>query len=172
VASADGLGHRMRVKAMAKRYRFRLETLLRLRQQREDEKKRIVASRLRKIRSLEQHKQVLETRIAEQTEIIRGLLVRDQMDVDELKAGRHWMIRLRRGVLEAGGALSSNRAMLAQERADLANARKETKVLERLKEKQQTAFSAELERLDRIEADDLNVTRFAHALTVEECDVV
>lgn len=157
---------------MAQRYKFRLETLLRLRQQREDEKKRVVASRLRKIRTLEQHKQVLETRIAQQTEVIRDLLVQERMDVDELKAGRHWMIRLRRGVLEADGALASNRAILAQERADLANARKETKVLERLKERQQEAFVAEIERQDRIEADDLNVTRFAHARLLEESDVV
>jgi len=157
---------------MAKRYRFRLETLLRLRQQREDEKKRIVASRLRKIRSLEQHKQVLETRIAEQTEVIRDLLVREQMNIDELKAGRHWMIRLRRGVLEAEGALASNRAILAQERADLANARKDTKVLERLKERQQQAFMAEVERQDRLEADDLNTTRFAHARMTEEINLV
>jgi flagellar FliJ protein len=157
---------------MAKRYRFRFETLLRLRQQREDEKKRIVASRLRKIRSLEQHKQVLETRITEQTEVIRNLLVREQMNIDELKAGRHWMIRLRRGVLEAEGALASNRAILAQERADLAIARKETKVLERLKERQQQAFMAEVERQDRLEADDLNTTRFAHARMAEEVDLV
>lgn len=157
---------------MAQRYKFRLETLLRLRQQREDEKKRVVASRLRKIRTLEQHKQALETRIAQQAEVIRDLLVQERMDVDELKAGRHWMIRLRRGVLEADGALASNRAILAQERADLANARKETKVLERLKERQQEAFVAEIERQDRIEADDLNVTRFAHARLLEESDVV
>jgi flagellar biosynthesis chaperone FliJ len=143
-----------------------------LRQQREDEKKRIVAARLRKIKTLEQHKQVLGTRIAEQTEMIRDLLVREQMDVDELKAGRHWMIRLRRGVLDAEGALATNRAILAQERADLANARKETKVLERLKEKQQQAFVAEIERLDRLDADELNVTRFAHAQMAEEVDVV
>jgi flagellar protein FliJ len=152
---------------MAKRYAFRLETLLRLRQQREDEQKRVVASRLRKIRSIEQQKQVLEVRIAEQVDAMRNLLTADRADVDELKAGRHWMVRLRCGVLEAGNAIATNRAILAQERANLANARKDTKILERLKERQREAFLAEIERQDRAESDDLNVTRFAHAALME-----
>jgi flagellar export protein FliJ len=153
---------------MAKRYAFRLETLLRLRQQREDEQKRVVASRLRKIKSIEQQKQVLQVRITEQVDSMRGLLTRGQMDIDQLKAGRHWMVRLRRGVLEADGAIVANRSMLAQERVHLANVRKDTKILERLKEKQREAFLAEIERQDRIESDDMNVTRFAHAVLSED----
>ena len=152
---------------MAKRYAFRLETLLRLRQQREDEQKRVVASRLRKIKTIEQQKQVLEVRIAEQVETMRDLLVSEQMDVDQLKAGRHWMARLRCGVLEAEGAIVANRTILAQERANLANARKDSKILERLKERQREAFFAEIERQDRAESDEMNVTRFAHAVLSE-----
>jgi flagellar export protein FliJ len=155
---------------MAKRYAFRLETLLRLRQQREDEQKRVVASRLRKIKSIEQQKQVLQVRITEQVDSMRGLLTRGQMDIDQLKAGRHWMVRLRRGVLEADGAIVANRSMLAQERVHLANVRKDTKILERLKEKQREAFFVEIERQDRIESDDMNVTRFAHAAFSEESE--
>jgi flagellar protein FliJ len=153
---------------MAKRYAFRLETLLRLRQQREDEQKRVVASRLRKIKSIEQQKQVLQVRITEQVDSMRTLLTVGRMDMDQLKAGRHWMVRLRRGVLEADGAISANRTILAQERVNLANARKDTKILERLKEKQREAFVTEIERQDRIESDDMNVTRFAYAAFSEE----
>ncbi|HVP10476.1 MAG TPA: hypothetical protein VMV94_04715 [Phycisphaerae bacterium] len=152
---------------MAKRYVFRLETLLRLRQQREDEQKRVVASRLRKIRAIEQQRQVLEVRIAEQVDAMRNLLTTDRMDVDQLRAGRSWTLRLRRGVLEADGAIAANRTILAQERANLANARKNTKILERLKERQREAFFAEIERQDRAESDDMNVTRFAHAILSE-----
>jgi flagellar biosynthesis chaperone FliJ len=78
------------------------------------------------------------------------------------------MVRLRRGVLEADGAIVANRSMLAQERVHLANVRKDTKILERLKEKQREAFLAEIERQDRIESDDMNVTRFAHAVLSED----
>jgi flagellar protein FliJ len=152
---------------MAKRYAFRPETLLRLRQQREDQQKRVVASRLRKIRSIEQQKQVLEIRIAEQVDTMRNLLTADQMDVDQMKAGRHWMVCLRRGMLEADGAITANRTILAQERVELANARKNSKILEHLKERQREAFFAEIERQDQAESDDMNVTRFAHAIMSE-----
>jgi flagellar export protein FliJ len=161
-AKAQGLS------CMVKRYTFRLETLLRLRQQREDEQKRVVASRLRKIRTIEQQKEVLEARIAEQVEAMRDWLTADLIDVDQLKAGRHWMVRLRRGVLETEGAIVAHRTILAQERANLANARKDTRILERLKERQREAFFAEIERQDRAESDEMNVTRFAHAIMSQD----
>jgi flagellar export protein FliJ len=155
---------------MAKRFTFRLETLLRLRRQREDEQKRVVASRLRQIRTIEQHRHNLEDRIAEHTEAMRHLLGLEQADVDQLKVGRHWMIRLRRGMLEAEAALAAHRALLAQERVKMAETRKDTKVFERLKEKQREAFLTELERRDRAESDDFNVTRFAHVVLSEDAE--
>jgi len=148
---------------MAKRHTFRLETLLRLRRQREDEQKRVVASRMRRIRSLENNKQTLEVRIADQVEVMRGLLSEPLMNVDQMKSGRHWMVRLRRGVLEADAAISAERAMLAQERRGLAEKRKDTKILDRLKERQREVYLSELARLDQAEMDELNTTRFAHA---------
>ena len=38
---------------MAKRFTFRFDTMLKIRQQREDEQKRVVADRLRQIRQVE-----------------------------------------------------------------------------------------------------------------------
>ncbi|MFH1419584.1 MAG: flagellar FliJ family protein [Planctomycetota bacterium] len=153
---------------MARGYVFRLETLLRLRCQREDEQKRIVASRLRKIRTIEEQKHVLELRITDQTGVMRTLLCDPAMQVDELKAGRHWMVRLRRGVLEADAAIAAHKAMLAQERAELAEARKSSKVLDQLKQRQREAYLAELARAEQSEVDDLNVTRHARALLCED----
>jgi flagellar export protein FliJ len=86
------------------------------------------------------------------------------MDLDELKLGRHWLIRLRRGVLAADAQITAQRGLLAQERADLTEARRQTKVLERLKERQRQAYLVELNRHERAELDEMNVTRFAHAL--------
>jgi flagellar FliJ protein len=148
---------------MAKRHTFRLETLLRLRRQKEDEQKRVVASRLRRIRTLEENKHVLESRIAEQTETMRAMLVEECMEVDQLKSGRYWVIRLRRAVLETDAAIAAERALLAQERLGLTERRKDTKVLQRLKEKQYEAFMAEERRQEQFETDDLNAARFARA---------
>jgi len=155
---------------MAKRYRFRLETLLRLRRQREDEQKRVVAQRLRQVGRIEQHKRLLESNIADQIRLTRDLQGGERIDVDQLKVGRYWMIRLRRGALEADAALAAQRAMLAQERSELAERRKATKVLERLEERQREAHRVGLEREERMELDDMNSTRFVHAM-FEDCRV-
>ncbi len=147
---------------MAKQFTFRLETLRRLRAQREDEQKRVVASRLRKIQELEAHRQLLQQRILEQTDHMRNWLNAATVDVDLVKTGRHWMLRLRRGVLETDAQISSEKAMLAHERAALGELRKQTRVLDRLKEKQRDAYHRELDRQEQIALDDMNVTRFAH----------
>lgn len=149
---------------MAKRYTFRLETLLRLRRQREDEQKRVVAARLREIRTLQQRRQFLETEIARQTATMRDSLTATWMEVDQLKLGRHWVMRLRRGVLETDAQLTTQRAMLAQERTVLADARKDAKVLDRLKERQREAYLAEVNRREQAELDEMNVSRFARAM--------
>jgi len=155
---------------MAKRYTFRLETLLRLRQQREDEKKRVVAARLREIRTLQQRRQFLETEIDRHTTDMRDSLIQQWMDVEQVKLGRHWVMHLRRGALETDAQISAQRALLALERSTLAEARKETKVLDRLKERQRVAYLSEVNRREQIELDEMNVSRFAHAVMAENSE--
>ncbi len=152
---------------MAKRYTFRLEPLLRLRQQREDERKRVVASRLREIATLRRRQELFELQIERQTESMRGSLTTESTNVDALRMCRHWLVGLRRGVLETAAQVSAQRAILAQERATLAEARKETKILDRLKARQREAYMVKLARAEQAELDDMNVTRFAHAATVD-----
>jgi flagellar export protein FliJ len=149
---------------MAKAFTFRFETLLRLRRQVEDEKKRVVAARLRRIHSVQERQALLETRISEQTQAIRESLKSDAMDLDNLRLGRHWLSGLRRGVLEAQSELTAHRAMLAQERAVLSNARKDSEIITRLREKQREQHVTEMNRLEQIEQDEMSVLRFAEAM--------
>lgn len=149
---------------MAKQFTFRLEVLLKLRRQREDEKKRVVAARLREIATVDRRKLAFQMEIARHIQVMRESLCAAEADVDRLKMGRHWLVRLRRGVLESDAHLATLRARLAQERAELAEARKQTKVLERLKERQQEAFAAALNRREQMELDEMNSLRFAFAM--------
>ena len=148
---------------MERRFTFRFGPLLRLRQQREDEQKRIVASRLGEIRRLEERQRTLLGRISQQTDLTRDALRGKEVDLDHLKLSRHWIIRLRRGVLETEAEIATHKALLAQERLKLLEAAKETKVLSRLKERRWERFLAEQERRERVELDEMNVLRFAHA---------
>jgi flagellar export protein FliJ len=141
-----------------------LEALLKLRRQREDEKKRIVAARLREIATLEQRRTTLLAEIDQHTEAMRQALSAASANLDQLKMGRHWLVRLRRGVLDTDAQLNAQRVILLRERAELAEARKDTKVLERLKERQRIAYLAALNRREQMELDEMNSLRHAHAM--------
>ncbi|MBI5763867.1 MAG: flagellar FliJ family protein [Planctomycetes bacterium] len=155
---------------MAGRFAFRFETLLRLRKQREDERKRVVAARLRRISELMERRNNLLSAIDGQTDSLRSALRGGAVDVDQVRWGRHWLTHLRRGVLDTDAELSGQRAMLAQERATLVEARKDTEVLARLRERRLEAWSAEAARREQIESDEMNTLRFAHASLTESED--
>ncbi len=146
---------------MAKRYTFRFETLLSLRRQREEQEKRVVASRLREIRKLEQRQEALVLRIEEHTDLTRGALRDGVLDLDRLKLGRHWIVRLRRGVLEAEAELSTHKAILAQERMKLAEASKQRKILGKLRETRRDRFLFEQNRQEQAASDEVSVLRHA-----------
>lgn len=155
---------------MAGRFAFRFETLLRLRKQREDERKRVVAARLRQIGELMERRNNLLTAIDGQTDSLRSALRGGTVDVDQVRWGRHWLTHLRRGVLDTDAELSGQRAMLAQERATLVVARKDTEVLARLRERRLEAWNVEAARREQIESDEMNTLRFAHASLTESED--
>jgi flagellar export protein FliJ len=142
--------------------RFRLETLLRVRRAREDERKRTVAARLRAIEALRQKRAELEVQLRAQTDALRAALTGENADVNFLRWGRHWLGRLQAGIRQVDAEAAQHGAMLAHERAALAHARKETKVLERLKERQLEAWAAEEGRRQQGDLDDMNGMRFVY----------
>ena len=152
---------------MAGRFHFRFETLLRLRRQKEDLQKRVVAARVRQIQQLQERHGLLTTRIAQQSESIRGQLREGTVDVDTLRSARHWLVRLRQGVLQTDAEIAAHRAILAQERVALVESRKEAEVMARLRLRQEATFVAQLEREEQLETDDLNTMRFARIARAE-----
>jgi flagellar export protein FliJ len=147
---------------MPQAFAFRFETLLRLRRQREEEQRRVVAARLRLIAAVQRRQDLLRRRIDQESEAIRASLRGPAADIEQLRWGRHWLSRLRRGALEAEAELAAHRAMLAQERAALLEARTRHEVLHRLKEMQVDQHRAALARREQAEADEMSVLRFSH----------
>ena len=156
---------------MATRFAFRFETLLKLRKQREGHCQRIVAARLRQIVTLKARRVKLEEQIARQADDFRRSLGVGTLDVEEVRLSRHWLLKLRERVLQAEAELAGQHAILAQERAALAEARKASKILETLRARQHSTFTAQLQRREQQELDELNMTRFAHAAMTMEREI-
>jgi len=145
---------------MAKRFVFRLETLLKLRRQREDRQKRVVAERLRQITRVQHEIGTLERQIGDQIQAMRAEATGASLDVPHLARSRHWLSHLQRGRLEAEGHLRLLEARLAQERAVLTNAVKDRRVLEKLRERQEQRHRRELDRIEMLASDESNTVRF------------
>ncbi len=147
---------------MAKRFQFRFETILKLRRQREDEHKRIVADRLRQIAQVQDQLASLERQIEQETQAIRRSTSGGTIDLQQTVRHRHWLGHLHKSSLEAQARLRFLEARLAQERTQLAEAVKQRRVIEKLKERQSSAHIKAQERRETLELDELGTVRFAY----------
>ena len=148
---------------MASARTFRFEALLRLRQAKEDEQKRIVAARRRKITSLQRRHDALLAQVRAETDGLRACLSGSSLQMGGLRWGRHWLGTLRRHILEIEAKVAGQQALLAGERVKLVAARKDTRVLDRLRERQRELRIERNARRERRQTDDLNLARYVRA---------
>ncbi len=139
---------------MAKRFRFRLETLLRVRQTREREVRRRLAAKRAEIARLDRLDALAEEEIAR----TQAALVADQqgrIDPVILQRGRVWIAHLRRAMTLRAAQRATLQAQLQQLLAELRQARTQTRVLEKLRERRWAEFRRARERQEQADADEL-----------------
>lgn len=147
---------------MAKRFVFRYETWLKIRRQREDHHKRIVAERVRQIVAARERLASLNRQIADEQAAIRIGQAPGTVDIQQLAQHRHWLGYLHRNVLDTEGAIRVLEGRLTQERAVLAGAVKQRKILDKLKERRLERHRLDEQRRDIMAADDLTTVRYVH----------
>ena len=147
---------------MAKRFIFRFETMLKVRQQRENEHKRVVADRIRQITQVREQIAAIEQQIEEQTNALRRGTSGGTIDLQQTVRHRHWLGHLHKGTLELQATLRFLEARLAHERAQLAESAKQRRVLEKLKEHQSGRYLAQEQRRETRELDELSTMRFVY----------
>lgn len=139
---------------MARRFRFRLETVLRLRLQARDERRRGVAEAARTVSSV-------EDRIAQLTSQARATVLDSRrskgvsaLDVGSLRGHQLYQGWLHRKIMESRMELTKRDAELATEREKLAEAMKRAKVIEKLRQKQWLRHREEVAREERAQQDE------------------
>ncbi len=133
---------------------------MKLRKQKEDEEKRAVAQRVREMSKLQDHLMTLNEQIASEIRKAREIAVQAHLDTSDMSKRRFWISHLQRGVLEAELRMRNLEKQLTADRTVLAEASKEYRVIETLRDKQLRAHNREQERLETIEADEMAVSRF------------
>lgn len=140
---------------MAKRFNFRLETVLRLRKQEEEEKQRALAERLREMSTLRDHLMGLNEQIASERRVAGSFAVHAHLDVPAMSKRRFWVSHLQRGVLETESKMRKLEESVLEDRKALTEAAREFKIIDTLRSKQRQQHDQMRERQETIEADEI-----------------
>lgn len=144
---------------MAKRFVFRLETVRRLRKQKEDDCRRIVAQRLRLIGRVRQRISDLNAQLRDQHECVRRLSQESgtgqPLSIPSVRSHHDYATHLHAGIEEAHRELSECEEELQKEQQSLAEASRQVKVLDKLEERQRARHSLSLQRAERTESDEI-----------------
>ena len=138
-----------------KKFRFRLEPLLRLRRQQEEQKKRAVGVLIREIS--EQQRQALQmaTAVRQEGENLKHQYAQGRVDLDWAGHYRRYVSHMQMAINQRIEAVTQIQQRLQLARQELAEAAKNTKVLDKLKEKRRQRYDHELGREETRELDEV-----------------
>jgi len=139
-------------------FKFRLQSLLKLRQAVEDQAKRQLArmmaqekeARARLAEYRQAHLDTVAGRRQEPNQII---------DIERLRATERYLVALERRIMEASGLLAKALEQVAMARAALVKAHRDYLMLVRLRERRLDQFNLEAQRAEAREVDEMAVLR-------------
>ncbi|HPM24737.1 MAG TPA: flagellar FliJ family protein [Phycisphaerae bacterium] len=140
---------------MARRFQFRLETLLRVRQLREREAKRNVAAQRAEIARLDRLNEQTAEEIARQQEILLQGQQRGVLDPLTLQRGRAWIGHLRRTIAQRHVQRAEMVSRLRELQALWQAARTQARIIEKLRERRWTEYRRTRDRQEQAAADEL-----------------
>ena len=143
-----------------KQFRFRLQPLLRLRKQQEDQKKRAVGALLSQIHDLQRQALELAEAIKAEGETLKQQYEQGNVDLNWVSHYRRYVTSVQRAIAERIQTATNVQEKLHQARRDLAEAAKQTKILEKLKERQQKQYEREWQRNENRELDEIGTKVF------------
>ena len=147
---------------MAQKFKFRLETVRRVRQLEFEAKQRIVANRLRKIGSEQAIIAALERERESMNEETKRLLSGGHVNIDGVSRYRVRVGYLRGQILDAENRILAHERELKAERAAMVKASVAVKALEKLEERQLAAYELQQKRFETIEAASRYASRHDH----------
>jgi len=144
-----------RYRGMAKRFRFRLETVERLRKQARDEQRRVLAVALRDVSAAEARVDELTEQLRRSVELTRGERLVETLDVAALAGNQFHRNWLHQSILATGDDVAKGKERVDQERAKLAEATARLKVLEKLRERRWARHLQSVAREEQAVSDEI-----------------
>lgn len=144
---------------MPARFKFRLESLLRVRRALEEEAKRRLAVTI-------QARDLALARVAELKEVRQAAVLsrrtapNEAVDLDRWRATERFLLVMERRIVQAQEQVQEAEARVAEGRQVLLKAHQDQLILQRLKERRQEQHALELLREETREMDEIAVLRY------------
>jgi flagellar FliJ protein len=140
---------------MARRFVFRLNPLLKLRKARQKDQQRVVADRLRRLarceRELAELNNAQSAAVADARRVRRETIIDLQWTLQEQRWRAHLQRRARSKEIES----QELQQLLAEARAELAQRKRDVKVLENLRQRRLEAYRRDMKRAEQVELDEI-----------------
>jgi len=144
-----------------KKFKYRLETLLKVKSQIEKEKQREHAETLRKVYEQKERLNQIDCKRRDNMGRQRQAQEGTFSIVDMLFFTRYFL-KLKRETIAGGELLRGLQRTTEEKRQDLVKASKERKIYEKLKEKQQKKYNDEIEMVEKKELDEIATNGFCY----------
>jgi flagellar export protein FliJ len=145
---------------VARRFQFRLETVLRLRRRAFEDKQRVVAVRLGEIAWRDNDIAALEADIRAELDRSRAVQRSARLDVSAVRAGRTHVQSLRRRIAQLRFEVVEHQPLLEGERAEMVKASVALKAIEKLKERRLARHQEDAERRENTELNEISINTF------------
>ena len=143
-----------------KKFKFRLEVVLEMRQ-RELEKKQQEMAEVLKVIEEQRVKLVSINDAQKQTEMnLEKLISADEIDITMVNGHRNYVLKLVNDAKNQENVIRRAEQLLELKKQEVQEAYKKVKSLEKLKEKQEKQYMAEIDQMLAKEIDDIAVTRY------------
>jgi flagellar FliJ protein len=140
---------------MAKRFQFRLETLLRVRELREREAKRKVGAKQAEIARVDQLNRQTDDEILRRQDNLRSHQQGETLVAADLARERAWIGHLRRTILERQAVRAGLVTELGALRDQLREARTQKRIIEKLRERRWEDYTRDRQRQEQAESEEL-----------------
>ena len=138
-----------------KKFSFRLQPVLKLREQQEEQKKRAVGILQNEIAEQQRQALAMAEVVKEQGQILKDHFFRGNVDVNWISYYQGYVSNMQRNIAEKINNVAQVQKKLVKARAELAEAAKQTKIIEKLKEKRKQRYDKQLQRRETFEQDEL-----------------
>jgi len=143
-----------------KKFTFRLQTVLGMREKELEQRQQEMASIVKTLNGQMEVLGKINTREKEILTSLDNMYDSGQIDILTIAGSKNFLIKLANDAKNQTRIVEHTRAIIKMKQFEINEAYKKVKVLEKLKEKQETEYYQTYEKKEAMEIDDLVTTRY------------